>query len=494
MKKFLQIPLLLVALFLSTIPIFAHDFEADGIYYNILDEAAKTVEVTYYGSYSSEYHNEYTASVIIPSSITYSGITYSVTAIGTSAFSKCTNLTEVTIPNSVIKIGDYVFFSCNGLTSVNITDLSAWCRIEFSDIYSNPLVYAEKLKLNGTEITDLEIPNDITEIKQYAFYDCEGLTSVTIGNSVTSIGSSAFSYCFGLTSITIPNSVTSIGNNAFDGCYYLKTIVSLNSTPPICSSDSFYSDNYNRATLYVPKDSYAKYAVDDMWGQFNNIKKIETLVSSITLNKIALTLNPGNDYTLNATTSPSNATIPNLTWESDNSAIATVDQNGGVTGISAGTATITVRANDGSNVTATCKVTVNSATPTITLSQTEATLPVNEIMTLSYVISGSANTASWSTSDASVAYVKTNSDGSATILGMADGVATITATMVDNGKEYSASCKITVGVGGVEGIETDSNAIEVARYDIYGRLLNEPTKGINIVKYSDGTTEKEIVK
>ena len=76
---------------------------------------------------------------------------------------------------------------------------------------------------------------------------------------------------------------------------------------------------------------------------------------------------------------------------------------------------------------------------------------------------------------------------------MSDGVATITATAND-GSGASASCVVTVGVGGIEGVEVDDNAVEVARYDIHGRLLSEPTRGINIVKYSDGTTHKEIIK
>ena len=670
MNKFSRLILAIAMMLMMGFPSFAHDFEVDGIYYNYLDKTAKTVEVTYKGSNSGLYYNEYTGSVTIPSSVTYSGTTYSVTSIGSdafygcsgfltevtipnsvteigqnafrectrltsvtipnsvteigsyafevcegltevnisnlsawckidfwssssnplyyanklklngteiknlvipnditeiknyafldcrgltsvtipnsvtsigqSAFRECIRLTSVTIPNSVTEIGSYAFDDCEGLTEVNISDLSAWCKIDFSLYSSNPLYYANKLKLNGTEIKDLVIPNDITEIKNYAFSrcydltsvtipnsitsigsyafddcygltevtipnsvteigdyafsDCTGLTSMTIGNSVTSIGDGAFYGCSGLTSITIGNSVTSIGDGAFNHCWDLETIVSLNPTPPTCaSSDSFYY--YSSSTLYVPKDSYAKYFVDDAWGQFSIIKKIETLVSSITLNETALTLNPGSNYTLNATASPSNATIPNLTWESDNHAVATVDQNGKVTGISAGAATITVRANDGSNVSATCKVTVNSVTPSITLSQTEATLPVNDIMTLSYSITNSATkTATWSTSDANVAYVKPNSDGSATVVGMAVGVATITATVIDNGKEYSASCVVTVGVGGIEGVEADNNAVEVARYDIHGRLLSEPAPGINIVKYSDGTTRKEIVK
>ena len=149
---------------------------------------------------------------------------------------------------------------------------------------------------------------------------------------------------------------------------------------------------------------------------------------------------------------------------------------------------------DGSNVSASCNVTVNASNTQITLSQTEASLPVNDIMTLTYTITNSSNkTATWSTSNANVAPIKVNSDGSVTVVGLSDGVATTTATAND-GSGASASCVVTVGVSGVEGIEADDNAVEVARYDIHGRLLSEPARGINIIKMSDGTTRKEIIK
>ena len=149
---------------------------------------------------------------------------------------------------------------------------------------------------------------------------------------------------------------------------------------------------------------------------------------------------------------------------------------------------------DGSNVSASCNVTVNAGETQIVLSQTVASLPVNDIMTLTYTITNSSNkTATWSTSDADVAAIRTNSDGSVVIAGISDGVATITATAND-GSGASASCVVTVGVGGIEGVETDDNAVEVARYDIHGRLLSEPARGINIIKMSDSTTRKEIVK
>ncbi len=257
MKKLLQIPLLLVALFLTSIPISAHDFSAGGIYYNILTDS--TVAVTYKGIYSSSYSNEYTGAITIPSSVTYNSTTYSVTEIGFTAFKDCSGLTSVTIPNSVTSIrseafessgltsvtignsvtsiGDAAFRYCSGLTEVNITDLSAWCKINFGSYYTNPLRYAKKLKLNGTEIKDLVIPNDITKIKSYAFEHCSSLTSVTIPNSVTSIGDDAFYGCSGLTSVTIPNSVTTIGSNAFSGCSGLTSVTIPNSVTSI----SFYA-------------------------------------------------------------------------------------------------------------------------------------------------------------------------------------------------------------------------------------------------------------
>ena len=171
-----------------------------------------------------------------------------VTSIGNSAFSGCSGLTSVEIGNGVTSIGQSAFDGCSGLTGVYITDLASWCQIDFNGYTaSNPLYYAKNLYLNNEPITNLVIPNEITEIKPYTFYYansittltlhdsvtsigdfafcyCSGLTSVTIGNSVTSIGGSAFFKCSGLNSVTIPNSVTSIGGYAFSGCSGLTSV------------------------------------------------------------------------------------------------------------------------------------------------------------------------------------------------------------------------------------------------------------------------------
>lgn len=146
--------------------------------------------------------------VVIPETINADGSVYTVTGISDCAFAY-SNLYSVTIPMSVTYIDSGAFSGCS-LESVNISDLSAWCRIDFFHGDSNPLRYGN-LYLNGELITDLTIPDDITEIKSYAFYSYDELASVTIPNSVTRIGTSAFMFCDGIASVSIGNSVTSIG-------------------------------------------------------------------------------------------------------------------------------------------------------------------------------------------------------------------------------------------------------------------------------------------
>ena len=203
--------------------------------------------VTSIGDKAFQYCNRLT-SIEIPNS---------VKSIGEYAFDYCLNLTSVVIGNSIKSIGKDAFGECPELTSVHISNLSAWCNIDFSSYYSNPLYYAKNLYLNGDIVTDLVIPNNVTEIKDYAFYNCPTLTSVVIPNSVTSIGYDAFCDCSGLTSVVIGNSVTSIGRYAFYNCYKLKTVVNLSSltiTKDYSGGNGFIGNNTDRI-INVPNSS-----------------------------------------------------------------------------------------------------------------------------------------------------------------------------------------------------------------------------------------------
>jgi len=210
-----------------------YEFEVNGIYYKIVDNEAWVT----YQKYSSGMHlSDYHGDVVIPAQVTYQDVTYPVTAIDYYAFNYCQGLTSITIPESITWIGGGAFYGCTGLTRMTITDIEAWCRCNIGGSDSNPLLYAQHLYLNDTEVTDLIIPDGITAIGKNAFLGCVGLTSVTIPNSVTSIDDNAFDGCTGLTSLSIPNSVTEIGQVAFERCTGLTSVTLGNTVKTIGSS------------------------------------------------------------------------------------------------------------------------------------------------------------------------------------------------------------------------------------------------------------------
>ena len=301
-----------------------YDFVKNGIYYNKNSDGT-SVSVTYkttsYNSYSGSVtipatvtYNDKTFNVTSIGDYAFSGcpglksltIPESVTSIGDYAFEGCSGLTSVTIPNSVKSIGDGAFFRCDGLTSVTIPEsVTSIGRGAFQGCSGlTSLTIPNSVKSIGDSVfrgcsglTSLTIPESVTSIGDFAFSGCSGLTSVTIPNSVTSIGDHAFSGCSGLTSVTIPNSVTSIGWSAFDGCSGLTSVTIPESvteigldafaecgslaeifcyavTPPSSSNKAFEGDNLNTVTLYVPFESLKKYQTTSPWNEFGTIRVI----------------------------------------------------------------------------------------------------------------------------------------------------------------------------------------------------------------------------
>ena len=169
---------------------------------------------------------------------------------------RMSNLTSVTIGSSVTSIGSAAFSSCSGLEKVIVPniDIKNWCSIKFASYTDNPLYYAHHLYSDkNTEITELVIPYDVTNISSSAFSGCSGLTSVTIPNSVTNIGEDAFSGCSGLTSVRFENSkdntpIVLENNKVFSDCpldeVYIGRKLSYTTT-----SSAGYSPFYRNTTL-----------------------------------------------------------------------------------------------------------------------------------------------------------------------------------------------------------------------------------------------------
>ena len=409
-KQVLFIVLMLMPLMVSA------QTKINGIYYwlNSKDKVASVTclyEDNEPGNADCGVHpvSSYSGEIIIPQSVYYNGVTYTVTSIGCNAFyscegltsvvvpnsvktiageseyidiynpqygafSNCTDLISINIPNSITYIGsdafkgcnglkkitfnckrigqwfanmnsvqeviigeevtsidDNAFFGCSGLTSVIINDITAWCKIDFDNIYSNPLFYAKHLYLGGEELKDLVFPDEVTSICNYAFYNGSSLTSVKLPSSITIIGNDAFKNCSSLKSVkiddltswckidfsncysnplsfakhlcineeelkglVIPKGVKSIGNytffngsslssvmlsdniisigsKAFANCPEIKEVYCYAKDVPTISNDTFENSYYIKwATLYVPESSVDLYKAS-AWSQFGNI-------------------------------------------------------------------------------------------------------------------------------------------------------------------------------------------------------------------------------
>ena len=280
MKKYFLLTLML----LLTASAFAVEVEIDGLWYEMVAKAKEAKVI--------QYKNDvYNGDIVIPETVVYEGVTYSVTSIGEGAFLNCTGLTSVTILASVTSIGQNAFFGCTGLTSVTIPNsvtsigegAFSWCSGLTSVTIPNSVTSIGSGAFeNCSGLTSVTIPNSVTSIGERAFYGCSGLTSIIVDkdndvydsrescnaiirksdnelvrgcnntmipNSVKSIGVSAFSGCSGLTSITIPNGVTSIGHDAFSGCSSLSSINLPNSITSIESQTFYHCNSLTSVTI-----------------------------------------------------------------------------------------------------------------------------------------------------------------------------------------------------------------------------------------------------
>lgn len=232
--------------------------------------------------------DENTKEVVIPDGVTSIGVNAfkgfkaltsveipdSVNSIDNMAFLDCFSLESITIPSSVKSIGRYAFYGSK-LTKINISSMDEWFNYSFGLAviprdFIEPYEYGYDLYLNDELVTNITIPNNIKEIKKYAFCCCKSLKSVTLPNSVTKIGEGAFAGCESLTNITLPNSITSIGDVAFFSCKSLTDVLIPDSVENIGFCAFSYCESLKNVT--IPK------SVTDIEGlSFSNCQSLVSI-------------------------------------------------------------------------------------------------------------------------------------------------------------------------------------------------------------------------
>ena len=354
------------------------------------------------------YDKDYTKIIVACKDIKSIVIPETVTSVNYGLYD-CANLTELRLPNSVVLFYNQ-FLGCSSLTEFVIDDDNTRYSVKDGMLFNKDFT---QLIAVPAGLTDTTIPSSVSVIKNAAFQTCtkiknveipenvltiesgafkeSGLTEIDIPNTVQTLGESAFSKCPELETAIISDNIKKIGSNTFDSCgklktvyigknittigyhafrydFMLNTIYSANPIPPTADSGSFGNAQYDMvprtATVYVPMESVEAYKNASVWKEFNivgyDFDKIEA--TGIELDKTSLTLVEGSSEKLTAIITPDDTTDKGVVWTSSDANVATVDQEGNVTAVSEGEAIITATTTDGSNLSATCNVTVTIQT------------------------------------------------------------------------------------------------------------------------------------
>ena len=297
-----------------------------------------------------------------------------VTSIGNSAFYDCDSLAKVTISNSVTSMGTYVFYDCDALTDVQL-------GTGITTIPDNTFNHCDAL-------ASIVIPRRVTTIGNYAFKDCVKFTEITIPRAVTSISANAFSYPAKMTIYGVAgtyaetfandNSIKFVDRQINATSATLdKTMLTLNkgsstklnlSVQPVDFTDEVNWKSANTSVVTVAADGTVKAVgvgtttIKVTVGNASASCKVTVVqpVTSISLNKASLSMEALSTYQLTATAYPNDAYDKSVKWESSDNSVATVSENGLVTAVGKGTATIKATSTAVSSVSRSCTVTVTN--------------------------------------------------------------------------------------------------------------------------------------
>lgn len=409
------------------------------------------------------YHNKKLTKVVLPKELKI---------IGKSAFRHCYNLNEVKMFDGLLEIGEYSFLLAD-LSSLSIPDT-------VKEI-------GEQAFAANINLIDVKLSKRLEVIQTKVFYCCMKLNNLYIPKSVTRIDEQAFGYCDNLHTLLsdevfytgkefmiIPPNIKEIGGSIFEECN-IKNYIVLNKD---CSIGFLGS----AGNIYCEKDSAVyKYAfLSGYYKEWKPVKKI-----SLSKSTLELIVNKKNTDKLTVTYAPKDSIIQQVIWSSSNPKVATVDQQGNVKAVGKGSAKITARTVEGSNISKSCTVNVQTEVTKVVLNKSKATLCTTGTKTIQLSASISPKNVSnkkvtWKSSNTKVATV--DSKGKVTAKG--PGIVSITATS----NNYKATCKVTVTPAAQKGLKAygqKSNEIKLKWSKVAG------VSGYSIYRY-DGKQKKYV--
>lgn len=438
-------------------------------------------------------------SVAIPESITSIGeyafrvcesltsitIPKSVTSIGKMALSYCTSLTSITIPEGVTSIGDQMFANCSSLISINIPE-SVTSIDDFAFVYCSSLtsitIPEGVTSINyGTfsgcsSLATITIPEGVTSISRSAFSGCSSLTSINIPEGVTTIGNEAFQRCSSLTSITIPEGIDFIGSSIFSDCTSLKNVYFRGPIPSFWGAWAFSNNAAGRKLYY---NTYHQ----DSWspnGETSRYTYPIAPMSPITdfLLDSPMQLGMGLQNKIAITTVPEHASQDPFTYLSHNPNIASVDNEGLITGKAVGTTYIAVT-EPALNATKLLTVHVVDPVSSIVISGGKSSIDYEESFQLTVTVFplNASQDVKWLSTNPSVAEV----DQAGLVVGIGGGSTYIVAKAVDGSKK-SESFLLEV-IRHPESIVLDKTEIDVYTANpvqLTATVLPEETSNKNV--------------
>ena len=364
--------------------------------------------------------------------------------IGQSAFMNCISLTQITLPESITNLGYSAFTGCSSLTEINLpanlqsipdSAFSACSSLQHIELPENITSVGASAFAACVSLEEITLPDSVTEIGSGVFSDCDSLVSVNLSEDIETIPSEAFRYCDNLHTVVVPSGVSEVGNNAFADCASLTAVFLPGSIARADFGSTVFYNSPN-AVLYVLNGSGAySYAI-------NAGLNCVVLDDEITMDDDEITLQAGESREMVVMRrNYSVASNTDLTWESTNSEIASVE-NGVITAHRGGDAIISAETSTGARAEVSVHVDDEEKPITsITLNNTQMEMNINTRQGLRATITPSDTTdsklLSWESEDPTIAIV--SATGNVTAKGA--GTTTITVS-AENG--VSASCEVTV--------------------------------------------------